>query len=56
MSTTDSVEVTALVAVDPQFAFDVFTKETDLWWKRGPRYRAGGDRPSEMPLICVHAL
>jgi uncharacterized protein YndB with AHSA1/START domain len=36
--------VTAFVAVDPARAFAVFTAETDLWWRRGPRFRFGGAR------------
>ncbi len=39
MSTTDSVQVTIEVAVDAATAFDVFTRDVDRWWKRGPRYR-----------------
>lgn len=35
----DSVRVSTFVKIDPKAAFDVFTKETDLWWKRGPAYR-----------------
>ena len=38
-SGTDSVEVTTVVAVDPATAFEVFTEEIDLWWRRGPRFR-----------------
>ena len=33
--------VTTLVEVDPAEAFEVFTREIDAWWKRGPRYRVG---------------
>jgi hypothetical protein len=36
--------VTAFVAVEPARAFAVFTRETDLWWRRGPRFRFGGTR------------
>ena len=48
MKATDKVRVTTFVAVDPQTAFDVFTRETDLWWRRGPRYRFGGARPGTL--------
>ncbi len=41
----DAAKVTAFVAVAPADAFDVFTREIDLWWKTGPRYRVGG-RPA----------
>jgi uncharacterized protein YndB with AHSA1/START domain len=38
----DSVRVTTFVAVSPNDAFEVFTEETDLWWKKSPRFRVGG--------------
>ena len=31
-----SVRVTIYVAVDPATAFEVFTEEIDLWYRRGP--------------------
>jgi uncharacterized protein YndB with AHSA1/START domain len=33
-----------LVDVPPATAWDVFTRETDLWWRRGPRFRIAGTR------------
>ncbi len=40
MSTSgDAATVTVAVAVDPAVAFEIFTREIDLWWKRGPAYR-----------------
>jgi uncharacterized protein YndB with AHSA1/START domain len=36
---SDTVRVTTVVAVDPATAFEVFTTEIDLWWRRGPRFR-----------------
>lgn len=48
MSSTDSVSVTTLVAVDPATAFELFTDEVDSWWKRGPRFRPGIDRSGAM--------
>lgn len=39
MKTADRVKVTTFVDVTPHVAFDVFTTEIDLWWRRGPRYR-----------------
>ena len=41
----DSVRVTVTVRADPAAAFAVFTAETDLWWRRGPKFRASGTRP-----------
>jgi hypothetical protein len=35
----DSATVTVTVDVRQDAAFDVFTREIDLWWKRGPAYR-----------------
>ena len=40
----DRARVTVFVAVSPDRAFSVFTRETDLWWRRGPRFRFGGAR------------
>lgn len=44
MSDTDSVIVSALIAVDPATAFEVFTDEIDAWWRRDPRFRMSTDR------------
>jgi uncharacterized protein YndB with AHSA1/START domain len=41
----DGVRVGVLVSVPPEVAFEVFTQEIDLWWKRGPRFRFGGKSP-----------
>jgi len=35
----DRATVSVSVAVAQATAFDVFTRETDLWWRRGPRFR-----------------
>ena len=40
----DRARATTFVAVDPLDAFEVFTEETELWWRRGPRFRFGGKR------------
>lgn len=37
----DRVRVTTFVDVDPADAFDVFTRETDLWWRHGKKFRTG---------------
>jgi len=44
----DQATVTITVAVDRAAAFDVFTRETDLWWRRGVRYRVGGREPGTL--------
>lgn len=46
----DAASVTMLVEVEPSVAFEVFTKEIDLWWRRGVRYRIAGRRPGVMHL------
>lgn len=40
-------KATAMVTVPcaPALAFDVFTRETDLWWRRGVQYRVAGRKP-----------
>jgi thiopurine S-methyltransferase len=35
----DQVRVTVSMRVPPAVAFEVFTKEIDVWWKRGPQFR-----------------
>jgi uncharacterized protein YndB with AHSA1/START domain len=40
----DSASVTVFVRVTPADAFDVFTREIDLWWRTGPAYRIAGKR------------
>jgi uncharacterized protein YndB with AHSA1/START domain len=49
-SADDAVTVTAFVAVDPELAFEVFTREVDVWWRRGPQYRPGRGRDGTMRL------
>lgn len=38
----EDARVTTFVEVSPSDAFEVFTAEVDLWWRRGPRFRGGG--------------
>lgn len=45
MTPGDRVSVSVTVAADPATAFALFTEETDLWWRRGPRYRIAGRNP-----------
>jgi uncharacterized protein YndB with AHSA1/START domain len=33
------VRVSTIVGTDPTDAFEVFTRETALWWRRDPRFR-----------------
>jgi hypothetical protein len=40
----DGATVAVFVAVAPEDAFDVFTREIDLWWRTGPKYRIAGKR------------
>jgi uncharacterized protein YndB with AHSA1/START domain len=43
--TGDQASVTVTIDVDPADAFEIFTRDIDLWWRRGPRFRnAPGDR------------
>jgi len=35
----ERVVVSTFVEVSPGDAFELFTREIDLWWKRSPRYR-----------------
>ena len=44
----DQVTVTVTVSVEPAVAFEVFTTETDLWWRRGVAYRVAGRRPGTL--------
>ena len=47
--TGDQATISISVAVEPDVAFEVFTNETDLWWRRGVRYRLAGRRPG---VLC----
>jgi uncharacterized protein YndB with AHSA1/START domain len=38
----DQATVSVLVELERSAAFDVFTREIDRWWRRGPKYRFGG--------------
>lgn len=44
----DSAAVSVFVGVTPEVAFDVFTREIDLWWKQGPRYRIAGKQRGQL--------
>jgi Activator of Hsp90 ATPase homolog 1-like protein len=38
-SVGDAATVSVIVEVEPTVAFDVFTREIDQWWRRGPAFR-----------------
>jgi uncharacterized protein YndB with AHSA1/START domain len=44
----DRARVSAFVDAPPERVFHVFTAETDLWWRRGPRFRFGGARRGKL--------
>ncbi len=44
MSAAEVARVTTFVAVSPDDAFEAFTDDIDVWWRRGPRFRNGGGR------------
>lgn len=39
---SETARIITYVEVSPRDAFEVFTDEVDLWWRRGPRFRSGG--------------
>ena len=45
-----SDQATVTVAVDPDEAFLLFTRDINLWWRRGPRFR---NAPGDKGIICV---
>jgi uncharacterized protein YndB with AHSA1/START domain len=46
----DQVKVTVRVEVEPAVAFEVFTNEIDLWWRRSIAYRVAGRKPGTLVL------
>lgn len=44
----DGATVTVSVRVPPAEAFEVFTREIDLWWRQGPRFRIAGRRRGQL--------
>lgn len=46
----DRATVTVTVDVEPAVAFEVFTQEIDLWWRRGVAYRVAGRKPGTLVL------
>jgi uncharacterized protein YndB with AHSA1/START domain len=56
-SASDFVTVSVTVPVDPAAAFAIFTDETDLWWRSGPKFRIAGKQPGRLrfdPLLGGH--
>ena len=45
MSAFDRVAAEVTVEVGREEAFRIFTADTGLWWRRGPRFRASGRTP-----------
>ena len=48
MKRADRVRVTTFVEVAPGDAFAVFTEETNLWWRRGVKYRVSSEPDSAL--------
>ncbi|HEY5948972.1 MAG TPA: SRPBCC domain-containing protein [Kofleriaceae bacterium] len=46
----DQAKVTVTVDVEPAVAFEVFTQEIDLWWRRNVAYRVAGRKPGTLVL------
>ena len=45
---SDAVRTTTVVAVDPDAAFELFTRDVDAWWGSGPRFRFHPERGSRL--------
>ncbi len=45
MTPEDAVRVSVTVPASRAVAFDLFTREVDLWWRKGPQYRVSGRNP-----------
>ncbi len=45
---TAAVMVSVRVTLEPDDAFDLFTKDVDLWWQHGPAYRMRPKKNSRM--------
>jgi hypothetical protein len=42
------VRVSTIVATDPAEAFEIFTRETALWWRRDPRFGLSSTMPGSI--------
>jgi len=47
---TPGIMVSIKVALEPDAAFEIFTQDIDLWWKRGPAYRMRPKKNGQMQL------
>lgn len=50
MTAGDAARVTVMVRVPVAHAFQVFTEQMDLWWRRGPAYRLARGRTGTIVL------
>ena len=46
----DQASVTICLATGPLEAFEAFTQDIDLWWRRGPRFR---NARGEQGIVCI---
>ena len=46
----DQAKVSISLAVEPMQAFEAFTQDIDLWWRRGRRFR---NAPGDRGVICL---
>ena len=46
----DTIRASVTVAVDPDAAFQLFTRDIDAWWRRGVKYRHAGSRSG---IMCI---
>lgn len=46
----DQASVTISLAVSPTQAFEAFTQDIDLWWRRGPRFR---NAKGTQGIVCI---
>jgi uncharacterized protein YndB with AHSA1/START domain len=46
----DQAKVMVRVSASPARAFEAFTRDINLWWQRGPRFR---NAPGDQGLMCM---
>jgi uncharacterized protein YndB with AHSA1/START domain len=46
----DQTRVSVLVEVPPELAYQIFTEDIDLWWRRGLQYRVARGREGTLHL------